>query len=102
MPCGGIGILLGPGVNTYRHAQCGRNFEYFGEDPVLKSRLVAEYVKGVQSTGTIATLKHFVANNTDFFRRKSNSVVDQRTCMKSICPLSRPASMPVPSCDDVL
>ncbi len=83
---GGIGILLGPGINNYRHAQCGRNFEYFGEDPVLKSRLVAEYVKGVQSTGTIATLKHFVANNTDFFRRKSNSVVDQRTLHEIYLP----------------
>ena len=83
---GGIGILLGPGINTYRHSQCGRNFEYFGEDPMLKSRLVAEYVKGLQSTGTVATLKHFVANNTDYFRRKSNSVVDQRTLHEIYLP----------------
>jgi beta-glucosidase len=83
---GGIGILLGPGINTYRHAQCGRNFEYFGEDPLLKARLIAEYVKGLQSTGTIATLKHFVANNTDFFRRKSNSVVDERTLHEIYLP----------------
>ncbi len=76
---GGIGILLGPGMNSYRHSQCGRNFEYFGEDPFLRSRMIEHYVRGVQSTGTIATLKHFVANNTEFYRRKSNSVVDERT-----------------------
>ncbi|MEJ2616175.1 MAG: glycoside hydrolase family 3 N-terminal domain-containing protein, partial [Ignavibacteriaceae bacterium] len=75
---GRIGILLGPGMNNYRQAQCGRNFEYFGEDPFLASRMIEDYVKGVQSTGTVATLKHFVANNTDFFRRKSNSVVSER------------------------
>ena len=75
---GGIGILLGPGMNTYRISQCGRNFEYFGEDPFLRSRFIEAYVKGVQSTGTVATLKHFVANNTEFFRRKSNSIVDEQ------------------------
>jgi beta-glucosidase len=75
---GGIGILLGPGMNNYRQAQCGRNFEYFGEDPFLAARVIENYVKGVQSTGTVATLKHFVANNTDFFRRRSNSVISER------------------------
>ncbi|MGD1046441.1 MAG: glycoside hydrolase family 3 C-terminal domain-containing protein [Bacteroidota bacterium] len=81
---GGIGILLGPGVNNYRISQCGRNFEYFGEDPFLTSRIIEAYVKGVQSTGTVATLKHFVANNTEFYRRKSNSIVDERT-LHEIC-----------------
>lgn len=76
---GGIGVLLGPGMNIYRESQCGRNFEYFGEDPVLAGAMISNFVTGVQSTGTVATLKHFVANNTDFFRRKSNSVVDERT-----------------------
>ena len=74
----GIGVLLGPGMNIYRHSQCGRNFEYFGEDPFLAGRMIASYVQGVQSTGTVATLKHFVANNTDYYRRKSNSVVSLR------------------------
>jgi beta-glucosidase len=83
---GGIGILLGPGMNSYRHSQCGRNFEYFGEDPLLRSRMIEEYVKGVQSTGTVATLKHFVANNTDFYRRKSNSIVDERTLREIYLP----------------
>lgn len=74
----GVGILLGPGFNLYRISQCGRNFEYFGEDPFLISRMVERFVKGVQETGVIATLKHFVANNTDYFRRKSNSIVSER------------------------
>ena len=75
---GGISILLGPGMNIYRTSQCGRNFEYFGEDPYLAGSIIANYVKALQSTGTIATLKHFVANNSDYFRRKSNSIVDER------------------------
>ena len=83
---GGIGILLGPGANEYRQAQCGRNFEYFGEDPYLRSRMTEAYVGGVQSTGTVATLKHFVANNTDFFRRKSNSIVDERALHEIYLP----------------
>ena len=74
-----VGVLLGPGMNMYRISQCGRNFEYFGEDPFLAAGMIENYVKGLQSTGTVATLKHFVANNTDFFRRKSNSVIDERT-----------------------
>jgi len=83
---GGIGILLGPGMNIYRQAQCGRNFEYFGEDPFLAAHIIDAYVRGVQSTGTVATLKHFVANNTDFFRRKSNSIVDERTLHEIYLP----------------
>ena len=83
---GGIGILLGPGMNAYRHSQCGRNFEYFGEDPFLRARMVEEYVKGVQSTGTVATLKHFIANNTDFYRRRSNSIVDERALHEIYLP----------------
>lgn len=76
---GGIPVLLGPGMNIYRISQCGRNFEYFGEDPFLAGQMISNYVTGLQSTGTIATLKHFACNNTDYFRRKSNSVVDERT-----------------------
>jgi beta-glucosidase len=83
---GGIAVLLGPGMNIYRHSQCGRNFEYFGEDPFLAASLVGRYVRGVQDTGTIATLKHFVANNTEHFRRTSNSVVDERTLREIYLP----------------
>ncbi len=82
----GISFLLGPGVNVYRVSQCGRNFEYFGEDPCLISHMVRKYVEGVQSTGTIATLKHFIANNTDFRRMRSNSIVDERTLHEIYLP----------------
>jgi beta-glucosidase len=83
---GGIAVLLGPGMNIYRNSQCGRNFEYFGEDPFLAARLIDRYVNGVLDTGTIPTLKHFVANNTDFHRRTSNSVVDERTLHEIYLP----------------
>jgi len=83
---GGIAVLLGPGMNIYRQSQCGRNFEYFGEDPFLAARMVERYVGGVLDTGTIPTLKHFLANNTDFHRRTSNSVVDERTLHEIYLP----------------
>jgi beta-glucosidase len=82
----GIPILLGPGMNIYRISQCGRNFEYYGEDPYLAGRMIENYVTGLEGTGTIATLKHFVANNTDYFRRKSNSVIDERTLHEIYTP----------------
>jgi beta-glucosidase len=83
---GGISVLLGPGMNIYRVSQNGRNFEYFGEDPFLASRMVENYVVGVQGTGTMATLKHFLLNNTEFYRRKSNSIVDERTIHEIYTP----------------
>ncbi|MCK5852699.1 glycoside hydrolase family 3 C-terminal domain-containing protein [bacterium] len=75
---GDIAVLLGPGMNIYRISECGRNFEYMGEDPWLASRMIEKYVKGVQSCGVMTTLKHFVANNTDFHRRRSDSIVKER------------------------
>ncbi|HKK81026.1 MAG TPA: glycoside hydrolase family 3 C-terminal domain-containing protein [Prolixibacteraceae bacterium] len=83
---GEIAVLLGPGMNLYRISQNGRNFEYFGEDPYLAARLIENYVTGVQSTGTIATLKHFVANNSDYRRRTSNSVVSERALHELYMP----------------
>jgi len=83
---GGVAFLLGPGMNIYRQAQNGRNFEYFGEDPLLAARMIERYVMGVLDTGTIPTLKHFVANNTDFHRRTSNSIVDERTLREIYLP----------------
>jgi len=83
---GGVSILLGPGLNLYRQSQCGRNFEYFGEDPYLISRMIENYVVGVQSTGTASTLKHFICNNTDFYRRRSNSIVDERALHEIYLP----------------
>ncbi|MBE6212795.1 MAG: glycoside hydrolase family 3 protein, partial [Rikenellaceae bacterium] len=82
----GAGVLLGPGMNIYRSSQCGRNFEYMGEDPYLAARMVENYVIGMQGTGTMACLKHFVCNNTEFLRRISNSVVDERAMMEIYTP----------------
>ncbi|MDA3894249.1 MAG: glycoside hydrolase family 3 C-terminal domain-containing protein [Salinivirgaceae bacterium] len=83
---GDIGVLLGPGMNIYRNSQGGRNFEYMGEDPYLASRMIEQYVVGVQNTGVMATLKHFVANNTDYSRRTSNSVVSERALHEIYLP----------------
>lgn len=83
---GNIHILLGPGMNIYRISQCGRNFEYLGEDPFLAGRIVENYVTGLQSTGTIATLKHFLCNQTEFKRRRSNAIVDERTLHEIYMP----------------
>lgn len=85
----GIPVLLGPGMNIYRHAQCGRNFEYLGEDPYLAAEMVRSYVTGLQSKGVIATLKHFLANNTDYFRRRSDSLVDERAVREIYTPAFR-------------
>lgn len=83
---GDIAVLLGPGMNIYRVSQNGRNFEYFGEDPFLAARMIENYVAGVQSTGTIATLKHFVCNNNEFRRRTTNVIVDERTLNEIYLP----------------
>ena len=82
----GAGVLLGPGMNIYRNSQCGRNFEYLGEDPHLAGEMVANYVVGMQSTGTMACLKHFLANNTEFYRKLSNSIIDERAIMEIYTP----------------
>jgi beta-glucosidase len=87
----GYRILLGPGVNLYRVPHCGRNFEYLGEDPYLTARLAVSYIKGVQDAGVIATVKHMAANNSDYFRRSSNSVIDERTLREIYLPPYRAA-----------
>jgi beta-glucosidase len=74
----GIAVLLGPGVNLKRTPIGGRNFEYFSEDPVLSARIGAGWVRGVQSTGVGASLKHFAANNTEQRRYGVDAVVDER------------------------
>lgn len=76
---GGVELLLGPGVNLARNSQCGRNYEYLGEDPYMVGRMAAEYIKGLQSTGTAACIKHFIGNETEFYRRRTNSIIDKRT-----------------------
>ena len=87
----GVGILLGPGVNIYRSPLCGRNFEYMGEDPYLASEMSCEYIKGVQSQGVIATIKHFAANNQEWSRHHVSSDVDERTLQEIYFPAFRKA-----------
>lgn len=74
-----ISILLGPGCNIKRSPLCGRNFEYFSEDPYLISEIASAYVKGVQSKGIGATVKHFAANNQETLRFIINAEIDERT-----------------------
>lgn len=75
----GVQVLLGPGVNLKRDPRCGRNFEYFSEDPLIAGALGAAWVRGVQGQGVGASLKHFAVNNAEDDRMRSSSDVDERT-----------------------
>lgn len=75
----GVHILLGPGANIYRSPLCGRNFEYFGEDPYLAGEIAASYIIGLQSQGVMASIKHFAGNNQEYARHSVSSDIDERT-----------------------
>ncbi len=82
----GVHFLLGPGVNIYRAPMNGRNFEYFGEDPFLAAQMTVGYVRGVQSQGVVATVKHFALNNQEWDRHNVSSNAEERTMREIYFP----------------
>src|SRR5580700_11108616 len=82
----GVHFILAPGMNIYRAPMNGRNFEYFGEDPFLASRIAVPVIKGIQSQRVIATAKHFVGNNSEFARMTLSSNIDERTLREIYLP----------------
>ena len=75
----GVGLVLGPGANLKRNPLCGRNFEYFSEDPYLAGKLAAGFIRGAEAQGISTSLKHFAVNSQEKSRFTSNSVLDDRT-----------------------
>jgi beta-glucosidase len=82
----GVHFILAPGMNIYRSPFNGRNFEYFGEDPFLASRMAVGVIEGIQSQGVIATAKHFIANNSEYGRMDHSSDMDERTMREIYLP----------------
>jgi len=96
----GVDVLLGPGLNIKRSPLCGRNFEYFSEDPILAGTMAAGLVDGIQTTGTAACPKHFAVNSQELRRMASDSIVDERTMreiyltgFEIVCRTARPRAI---------
>ena len=87
----GVRIMLCPGVNIYRSPLCGRNFEYYGEDPYLTSEIALNYIRGIQQHRVMATIKHFALNNQEYQRHRVGSVADERTLNEIYFPAFRKA-----------
>jgi len=87
----GRDMMLGPGVNIVRTPLAGRNFEMYGEDPYLSSRLVVGYIQGMQGAGIIATVKHFAANNQEDHRQTIDARIDERALREIYLPAFRAA-----------
>ncbi len=83
----GVNIILGPGMDMYRAPMCGRNFEYFGEDPFLASRIAVSEIEGIQSQQVMATAKHFVANDQEYERNQMSADIDERTLREIYLPV---------------
>ena len=87
----GVRIMLCPGVNIYRSPLCGRNFEYYGEDPCLSSEIAKDYICGIQQHRVMATIKHFALNNQEYSRHWTGSLADERTLNEIYFPSFRKA-----------